>query len=156
MGNRPETRGDAFEQVNGPSAHDHGTQARIMLCVNTKLTELRFGDQTVTVAAVLPAGTESTSAAERLRERAVDALEQARSAIEAVAKSSAETADRLKKAAMAPTSVEVELGIAFTAQGGVVVAGGGVQASIVFHLNYDLTAKDGSARRDLALGSRFS
>jgi len=114
---------------------------RIMVCVNTKLTELRFGDQTVTVAAVMSPGTESTSAADRLRERAVDALEQARSAIEAVAKSTAETAGRLKKAAIAPASVEVELGIAFTVQGGVVVAGGGVQASIVVHLSYDLAAK---------------
>lgn len=112
-----------------------------MVCVNTKLTELRFGDQTVTVAAVMSPGTESTSAADRLRERAVDALEQARSAIEAVAKSTAETAGRLKKAAIAPASVEVELGIAFTVQGGVVVAGGGVQASIVVHLSYDLAAK---------------
>ena len=111
--------------------------ARTMHCMNTKLTELRFGDQTVMVAAVLPPGTESTSSADRLRERAVDALEQARSTIEAVAKSTAETASRLKKAAMAPTSVEVELGIAFTAQGGVVVAGAGVEASIVVHLSYD-------------------
>lgn len=122
--------------------------ARIMLRMNTELTELRFGDQTVMVATVQPPGTESTSAADRLRERAVDALEQARSAIEAVAKSAAETTSRLKKAAMAPASVEVELGIAFTAQGGVVVAGAGVEASIVVHLSYDLTAKDGSAGRD--------
>lgn len=116
--------------------------------MNSTLTELRFGDQIVMVAAVLPPGTESTGAADRIRERAVDALEQARSAIEAVAKSTVETANRLKKAAMAPASVEVELGIAFTAQGGVVVAGGGIQASIVVHLTYDLTANDGSDRRD--------
>jgi len=122
--------------------------ARTMLGMNTKLTELRFGDQTVVVAAVLSPGTESTSSADRLRERAVDALEQASSAIEAVAKSTAQTAGRLKKAAMAPASVEVELGIAFTAQGNVVVAGAGVQASIVVHLSYDLTAENGSAGRD--------
>jgi hypothetical protein len=127
-----------------------------MVCVNTKLTDLRFGDQTVTVAAVMPPGTESTGAADRLRERAVDALDQAGSAIEAVAKSAAGTASRLKEAAIAPTLVEVELGIAFTVQGGVVVAGGGVQASIVVHLSYDLTAKAGQARRDLALGLNFS
>jgi hypothetical protein len=119
-----------------------------MLGMNSELTELRFGDQTVMVSVVRPPGTESTSAADRLRERAVDALEQAGSAIEAVAKSAAETASRLKRAAMAPASVEVELGIAFTAQGGVVVAGAGVEASIVVHLSYDLTAKNGSADRD--------
>jgi Trypsin-co-occurring domain 1 len=115
--------------------------------VNTTLTELRFGDQTVTVAAVLPSGSQPTSAADRMRERAVDALQQASSAIEAVAKSTVETASRLTKAAMAPASVEVELGIAFTAQGGVVVAGGGVQASIVVHLTYELADKNGSARQ---------
>jgi Trypsin-co-occurring domain 1 len=116
--------------------------------VNTKLTELRFGDQTVMVAAVVPPGSESTSAADRIRERAVDALDQARSAIEAVAKSTVETASGLKKTAMAPASIEVELGIAFTAQGGVVVAGGGVQASIVVHLTYEMNDKSGAAHRD--------
>jgi Trypsin-co-occurring domain 1 len=115
------------------------------LRVNTKLTDLRFGDQTVTVAAVLPSGSESTSAADKIRGRAVDALEQAGSAIDAVAKSTVETASRLRKAAMAPASVEVELGLAFTVQGGVIVAGGGVQASIVVHLTYELADKNGSA-----------
>lgn len=110
--------------------------------MNTKITELRFGDQTVMVAAVLPPGTESTAASDMLRGRAVDALEQAGSAIEAVAKSAAETASRLKKAVMAPASIEVELGVAFTVKGGVVVAGGEVGASIVVHLTYDLSSKE--------------
>jgi Trypsin-co-occurring domain 1 len=109
--------------------------------VSNKLTELRFGDQIVLVAAVQMPGTESTGAAARARERAVDALEQAKDAIEAVAKGTVETAARLRKAAVAPASIEVELGIAFTVQGGVVVAGGGVGASLVVHLTYDLTSK---------------
>ncbi|MEV0472171.1 CU044_2847 family protein [Streptomyces prunicolor] len=106
--------------------------------MNSVLTELTFGDQRVLVSTVVPAGSEETSAANRLRERAVDALQQAGEAIEAVAKSVSETAGRLAKAAAAPTGIEVELGLAFTAQGGVVVAGGGVQASIVVHLSYDM------------------
>jgi hypothetical protein len=114
--------------------------------VSNKLTELRFGDEIVLVSAVQVPGTESTGAAARVRERAVDALEQAREAIEAVAKSTVETADRLRKAAIAPASIEVELGIAFTVQGGIVVAGGGVGASLVVHLTYDLASK--SASRD--------
>ena len=109
--------------------------------MNSKLTELRFGDELVLVSAVQVPGTESTSAADRVREHAVDALEQARDAIEAVAKSTVEAAGRLKKAAMAPASIEVELGIAFTVQGGVVIAGGGVAASLVVHLTYDLASK---------------
>ena len=109
--------------------------------MNSKLTKLRFGDEIVLVSAVQVPGTESTSAADLVRERAVDALEQAKGAIEAVAKSTVETAGRLRKAAMAPESIEVELGIAFTVQGGVVVAGGGVAASLVVHLTYDLASK---------------
>jgi hypothetical protein len=68
-------------------------------------------------------------------------LEQAGSTIEAVAKSTVETANRLRRAATSPASIEVELGIAFTVQGGVIVAGGGVEASLVVHLTYDLAAK---------------
>ncbi|GGT96196.1 hypothetical protein GCM10010177_64290 [Actinomadura citrea] len=107
-----------------------------LLAMNSALRELTFGDQTVLVSTVVQAGTEETSAAEGLRDRAVDALENAGEAIEAVAKSISGTAERLAKAAIAPTGIEVELGLAFTAQGGVVVAGGAVQASIVVHLSY--------------------
>jgi hypothetical protein len=109
--------------------------------VNTTLTELRFGDQIVSVAAVQPPGTEPTSAVGKLSDKAVDALTQAQSTIEAVAHSTADTVAKLAKAATSPASVEVELGIAFSAQGGVIVAGGGVAASIVVHLTYDLTRK---------------
>lgn len=109
--------------------------------MNTTLTELRFGDQIVSVAAVQPPGTEPTSAVDKLSEKAVDALTKAQSTIEAVAHSAAETVARLAKAATSPASVEVELGIAFSAQGGIIVAGGGVEASIVVHLTYDLTHK---------------
>jgi hypothetical protein len=114
---------------------------RTIFYVNTELTELRFGDEIVVVSAVQLPGSESTGVADRVRERAVDALEQAKGAIEAVAKGTVETAARLRKAAIAPDSIEVELGIAFTVQGGVVVAGGEVEASLVVHLTYDLTSK---------------
>lgn len=109
-----------------------------------RLTELRFGDQVVLISAVQVPGTEPASAVERVRSRAVDALEQAGSTIEAVAKSTVETANRLRKATSSPASIEVELGIAFTVQGGVVVAGGGVEASLVVHLTYDLAAEAAS------------
>jgi hypothetical protein len=120
----------------------HGLRMAYTLSyMNTKLTELRFGDEIVLVSAVQVPGTESTGVVARVSERAVDALEQARDYIESVAKSAVDTADRLRKAAVAPDSIEVELGIAFTVQGGVVVAGGGVEASLVVHLTYDLTSK---------------
>ena len=96
------------------------------------------------VATVLPSGSQPTSAAEKLRERSVDALQEAGSTIEAVAKGTVETASRLTKAALAPASIEVEIGIAFTAKGGVIIAGGEVEASIVIHLTYDLSTKKSS------------
>ena len=109
--------------------------------MNTIITELRFGDETVMVATVLPPGTQPTSAADKLRDRAVDALKEAGSTIEAVARGTVETAGRLTKAALAPASIEVEVGIAFTAKGGVIIAGGEVEASIVVHLSYDLSER---------------
>lgn len=104
----------------------------------TSIRPLRFGGADVQVSVVQLPGTENTSAADRLRERAVDALEQAQDAIEAVARSTTETISKLKAASASPATIEVELGLAFTAQGGVVVAGAGVQASLVVHLTYDL------------------
>jgi hypothetical protein len=114
--------------------------------VNTTITQLRFGEETVMVATVVPPGSQPTSATDKLRERAVDALKEAGSTIEAVAKGTVETANRLTKAALAPTSIEVEVGIAFTAKGGVIIAGGEVEASIVVHLSYDLSAKKSPER----------
>jgi Trypsin-co-occurring domain 1 len=99
---------------------------------------VRFDDAVVQVSVVQIPGSEYTSSADRIRERAVDALEQAQQAIEAVARSTTKTIGKLKAAATSPSSVEVELGLAFTAQGGVVVAGAGVEASIVVHLSYEL------------------
>jgi hypothetical protein len=78
---------------------------------------------------------------DKLRGRAVDALKEAGSTIEAVAKGTLETAGRLTKAALAPALIEVEIGIAFTAKGGVIIAGGEIEASIVVHLSYDLSAR---------------
>ncbi|HUB38580.1 MAG TPA: CU044_2847 family protein [Streptosporangiaceae bacterium] len=108
--------------------------------MNTTITELRFGEETVMVATVLPPGSQPTSVADKLRERSIDALHEVESTIEAVAKGTVETAGRLTKSALAPASIEVELGIAFTAKGGVIIAGGEVEASIVIHLTYDLSA----------------
>jgi hypothetical protein len=122
---------------------------RIICGMSDRITKLRFGDEVVLVSAVQVPGTEPTDAAGRVTGQAVDALEQAESTIEAVAKSTLKTASRLRKATTPPTSIEVELGIAFTVQGGIIVAGGGVQASLVVHLTYDLASKsDGKSQRD--------
>lgn len=102
------------------------------------IQKLRFGDADVAVCVVQVPGTQQTSGADRLRERAVDALEEAQHAIEAVADSATKTIGKLKEAGTHPSTVEIELGLAFTAQGGVVVAGAGIAASIVVHLSYEL------------------
>lgn len=105
------------------------------------IQQVRFGDADVWVSVVQLPGTQETSAAERLRDRAVDALEQADHAIKAVAHSAAKTVGKLKAESVSPANVEIEPGLAFTAQGGVVVAGAGVEASIVVHLGYELKQK---------------
>jgi hypothetical protein len=99
---------------------------------------LRFGDVEVPVSVVQSPGTENTSAADRLRDRAVDALEQAHLAIDAVARSATNMLDELRTTNSSLSSMEIELGLAFSAQGGVVVAGAGVQASMIVHLNYKM------------------
>jgi phosphoribosylanthranilate isomerase len=104
----------------------------------TSIQPVRFGEAKVQVSVVQIHGTENTSATDRIRDRAVDALEQAEHAIEAVAHSATKTINKLKAASTKPSNVEIELGLAFTAQGGVVVAGAGVEASIVVHLSYEL------------------
>jgi hypothetical protein len=100
--------------------------------------KVRFGDTDVLVSVVQLPGTQETSAPARLRDHAIDALEQAQHAIKAVADSAAKTVGKLKAEAVSPATFEIELGLAFTAQGGVVVAGAGVEASIVVHLAYEL------------------
>jgi hypothetical protein len=107
------------------------------------IQDLRFGDAEVKVAVVQLPGTENTSVADRLRDNAVDALKQAQQAIEAVARNAKDTVDHLKNTGGHPASLEIELGLAFTAQGGVVVAGAGVQASVVVHLCYELGREPG-------------
>jgi Trypsin-co-occurring domain 1 len=104
----------------------------------TSIQHLKFGDSEIRVSVVLTPGTQNTSSADRIRDRAVDALEEAQLAIQAVAQSATHTVNKLKSAATSPSNVEIELGLAFTAQGNVVVAGAGVQASIVVHLTYEL------------------
>jgi len=109
--------------------------------MNTTITELRLGEETVMVAAVLPPGSQPITSADKLRERTVDALKEAGSTIESIAKGTLEMADRLTRSALAPGAIEVEVGIAFTAKGGVIIAGGEIEASIVVHLTYDLSAR---------------
>src|SRR2546430_17334585 len=99
---------------------------------------LRFGNVDVRASVVQLPGSQDTSAADRLRDRAVDALEEAQLAIEAVARSAANTVGELRASSVYPSNVEIELGLAFSAQGGIVVAGAGIQASIVVHLSYEL------------------
>jgi len=106
--------------------------------MTANIQALPFGGATIGVSVVQVSGTQKTGAAERLRDRAVDALEEAEQAIEAVAHSAVMTINKLKQKATHPSSMEIELGLAFTAQGNVVVAGAGVEASIVVHLSYDL------------------
>lgn len=105
----------------------------------TNAVTLTFGDQQVLVSVVTVAGTEKTSADDRVRNKAIDALERASAVIDGLARSGASLAKNLGRAATSPTQLELELGIAFSINGDVIIAGAGVEASVAVHLHYDIT-----------------
>jgi Trypsin-co-occurring domain 1 len=106
--------------------------------MSTRVESLRFGGAEVLVATVQLPGTERTGTGiDKVRDKAVDALEAARDTIESVALSAQRTIADLKAKAACPATVEVEIGLAFSVQGNVIIAGGGVEASVTVHLTYD-------------------
>jgi hypothetical protein len=104
----------------------------------TRVEDLQFGDSTIAVCAVQLPGSEDTGIADKMRARAVDALARAEASICSVAKSGAHTAERLRENAGGPSTLEIELGLAFTVDGDVIVAGGSIEASLVVKLGYEL------------------
>jgi hypothetical protein len=89
--------------------------------------------QTVTVP-----GLEHTSGRmARAGDRAVEGFDRAQAAIEAIAAKTADTLRGLGKQALRPDRLAVEFGLCFTAEGGVLVAGSSVQASLKVTITYD-------------------
>ncbi|MGH3390349.1 MAG: CU044_2847 family protein [Actinomadura sp.] len=88
------------------------------------------------IEVVPAAGSESTSRLEDMGGRALDAFDRARDAVVAIAASTAEAIDRLHERAVRPEQVEVEFGLKFSAQGGVVVAGVSGESTLVVKVTY--------------------
>ncbi len=90
------------------------------------------------------AGPEPRSAlADKAADGLVDAFDHAQDVIEAIATRLAGTVESLAERAVHPDTVEVEFGLAFTASGGIVVAGSSVQASLRVTIGYDRAADQG-------------
>ena len=101
-----------------------------------RVAPVRIGDVEVLVELAQVAGTEPTSGREGLRERLLAAYALAQDTIVAVASTTVETMRRLGEAAR-PDRFEMELGLAFTADGNVVVAKASGQATLKVKLSYD-------------------
>lgn len=90
-------------------------------------------DLLVETPASRPAGTESTSAADR----AADAFGRAQDAILAVSIKVADTIGKLLDRGARPNKVEVEFGLKFTTTGNVIVASGSAEVALKVTVGYD-------------------
>jgi hypothetical protein len=103
-----------------------------------RLIPVRVGDIELLVETVQVAGTEPTSSrAARALERAGDAFAQAQEVIVEVARSTADVIQRAAARSARPDRVEVEFGLAFSASGGVIMAGVSAEATLRVRLAYD-------------------
>lgn len=112
---------------------------------------MRIGDVEVLVETTPVAGTEPASAVDAVREKAADSFERAKATIVAVGKSAADVIGRLSESPLArPATVEVQIGLGFTANGHVVLAGTSAYANLNVRLVYELSAdkSDGATNGD--------
>lgn len=108
----------------------------------TRLLPVRVGGVDLMIEAVPAAGSESTSRLEDVGGRALDAFDRARDAVVAVATSTAETIHRLHDLVVQPEEVEVEFGVKFSAQGGIIVAGVSGEATLLVRLKYQASSTE--------------
>lgn len=113
----------------------------------SRLLPVRAGDVDLMIETIPAAGSESTS---RLVTdaggRVLDAFDRARDAVVAIATSTAEAIERLHGRAVHPEQIEVEFGLKFSAQGGVVVAGASGEATLVVKVTYQGSSAEGRQR----------
>ncbi|WP_210571682.1 CU044_2847 family protein [Streptomyces sp. GESEQ-4] len=110
------------------------------------LVPTRVGGVEVLVETVPVPGSERTSGRlEEAGQRVVEAFDRAQETITALASQLAGTLAAMGERAVRPDHVEVQFGLSFTAQGGIVVAGVGSQASLQVTLSYDRPGTEPSA-----------
>lgn len=107
-----------------------------VVAMASRLLPVRVGEVDLMIEALPAAGSESTSRLEDAGGRVLDAFDRARDAVVAIATSTAEAIDRLHRNAARPEKVEVEFGLKFSAQGGVVVAGVSGESTLVVKVTY--------------------
>lgn len=111
-----------------------------------RLMPVRVGDVEVLVEAVPVAGSEPTSGRlDQAGQKMVDVFDSAQQAIGAIATRLAGTVSELAEQSVRPDRVEVEFGLAFTAQGHVIVAGASVAATLKVMVGYDRVTPDGDS-----------
>src|SRR5437899_2572910 len=105
------------------------------------LVPVRVGGVEVLVETVPVPGSERTAG--RLDDagrRVIEAFDRAQEAIVEIATQLAGTVSTMGQRAVRPDHVEVQFGLSFTAQGGVVVAGASAEASLQVTVSYDRAA----------------
>lgn len=118
--------------------------------MSNRVVPMRVGDVDLLVETVLLPGSENTSGRlDRAGQKVVDGFEHAQVAIGAIATRLAGTLEELGERAVHPDRVEVKFGLKFTAEGGVLVAGSSVEASLEVTIGYDRGLASGPVGRDL-------
>ena len=107
------------------------------LSVTVRVVPMRVGEVDLLVETVPVAGTEPTSALDKVGDRIVDAFAVAQVAIMEVASSTAEVIETLGRRARRPDQLEVEFGLSFSAKGNVIVVGGEAGAALRVKVVYD-------------------
>jgi hypothetical protein len=103
---------------------------------------VQVGDVELLVEATPVAGSQPTSKLDDATDYVKDAFVRAQGAIVEVATSTVEVIGAIAKRAAAPTSVEVEFGLKFSAQGNVIVAGAAGEATLKVKLTYERPVSD--------------
>jgi hypothetical protein len=102
-----------------------------------QLVNMRFGGVDVLVQTIPVAGTEPTSRLGDAGQRVLDAFDRAQDVIVGAARSTVEVIGKLGSEAARPDKLEVEFGLAFSAKGNIIVAGGSADASLKVKLTYE-------------------
>jgi hypothetical protein len=106
--------------------------------MGSQVEQMRVGGLDLLVEVVTPPGSEQTSGRlDHAGQKVVGGFDRAEAAIEAIATRLAGMLDKLAERAVQPDRVEVQFGLKFTAEGGILVAGSSVEASLQVTIGYD-------------------
>jgi hypothetical protein len=105
--------------------------------MDSQMASIRVHDVDLLVEVIREPGTEETSMIGGATGAITDGLDRARDAIVGIASTVGETLDGLGERALQPDRLEVEFGLKFTMQGGIVVAGASGEATLRILLGYD-------------------